>query len=157
MAFPSNVGTQALGLAQALPTAQGLATTIKTQASSLSAQCAAGGLQASAAINFLTLLADSKVKLQQCAAVPGISAYAQAQLGDVSIATEFTTMLAAMDAVTAWVTTNFPVATDATNYTSLATMQFDQAGTGRIVQRTFTAGQTAGLKSVLDALVATIN
>lgn len=156
MAFPSSNGTQGFTVAQALQLAQGVASIIKSQASNLSAQCAAGPVQASVILNLLTVLADAKLNLTKCAAVPGLATYAQAQTGDANIATEFTAMSSALDAVTQWVIANFPTGSDGTG-TYLLVTQFTPDNTGRTQQRTFTTVQTAGLKTVLDALVATIN
>lgn len=154
MTFPSSSGSQAFGLTQALAVAQAQAANVKNQAATLSAQCAAGNVAAQAILNFLTVIADATLMLNKAAAVTGLAAYAQAQLGDVNISAEFQTMLTAMAAVTSSVLSTMPL--DPTN-TYLMVTSFTPDGTGRTQQRTFTPAQTAGIKTVLDALVATIN
>lgn len=154
MTFPSSSGSRSFGLSSALNSAQAMAAGVKAQGQALSALCAAGAVAASSILTFTTMLADAKVLFNKCAAVAGLEAYAQAQVGDLDIASEFTAMLAAIDATTAWVVANFPK--DSTN-TFLMVTSFASDNTGRTQQRQFTPAQTAGLKTVVDALVATID
>lgn len=65
---------------------------------------------------------------------------------------EFTAMRNAMDAVIANVVTTFPKDDVAPNYLLRETID----ATGHITERTFTAAQTAGLRTLLQALSATI-
>jgi len=154
MAFPSSTGSQALTLALALQTAQNMAGAVKVRAQSLSISCAAGNVPAQTILDGVSALADAKVTFNKCSATVGLAAYAQAQVGDANIATEFTTMVSAIDGVNNWVLANFPK--DSTN-TFLMITSFTPDNTGKITQRTFSTAQLAPLKTLLDALVASID
>jgi hypothetical protein len=154
MPFPSSTGSQSFTLEAALNLAQGTAANIKARTQSLSTACAAGNVAAQTILDVMTMLADSRLNLTKCAALSGLAAYAQAQIGDASIATEFNTMTSALDAVISWTIANFPK--DSTN-TFLMITSFTADNTGRTQQRTFTSAQLVGLKTLLDALVATID
>jgi hypothetical protein len=153
MPFPSNSGTASLGLAQALPLAQAVAGNIKFQAQNLVTACGQGPVAANVILNYLTVLADAQLTFAKVAAVPGIAAYAQAQVGDANISAEFSAMTSAITAVTNWALANFPV--DASGF--LQAIAFTGDSTGRTQQATFTTAQTTGLVTVLNALIATIN
>lgn len=70
----------------------------------------------------------------------------------IDVAAEFTAMLAASDAVRDWVIANFPKDDVAPNYLLRETID----ATGHTTERTFTAAQTAQLRTLLTALSATI-
>lgn len=155
MAFPSDTGTAQDSLSQAWTVARVTAGRIKNRAQTLSVQAAAGSISSSAILDFATGLADARFLLLKASQTGGIGAYAQAQMNDntLSVATEFTTMMAALDDAIAWVVTNFPK--DASGF--LLARQFQAGNTGRTVDRQFTPAQTATFRTVLDALAATIN
>lgn len=97
-------------------------------------------------------LKQDRAAFEAAKSVSGIADYARAQKNSetLDVVTEFTAMLAAIDNVTAWISTNFPK--DANGY--LLAKTWGDAGP---VDRTFTPTATAGLRTVLDALLATIS
>lgn len=153
MAFPSSFGTKLNDLAAAWNGARQWSGLVKQRAQAVRSLSLAGTLGASNILEFSTLLADAKVALQTYAAVPGIGAYAQEQVSDpaLNVATEFTTMVSAIDGCTAWIVANFPK--DGSGFLLAATL----AATGRQVDRLFAAAATATFRTQLDALIATID
>jgi hypothetical protein len=152
MAFPSTAGTAPEALSVAWVRAMSIAGAIKTDTQAIRAQSLAGDVGASRILNHLTFLADQKVALQAIAALPGIGAYAQAQLNDntLNVATEFNAMISAMDAVRDWVIANFPASG---GYIQAQQLQAN----GRTSDRQFTTVMLANYRTQLDALIATIN
>lgn len=152
MAFPSTSGTNPVTLANALGTAMSVASYVKAQSQSLRDRSASAAIGSSSILGYLTILADARLQLVAVSALAGIAAYAQAQLGDsnLNIATEFTNMLAAMDAVRDWVKTNFP---SSGGYLQAVQFQAD----GRTVDRQFDTATLATFRAQLDSLIATIN
>lgn len=153
MAFPSSNGSVQVSLAEAWGDARAAAANVKSRAQQASAASSAGTLTGDQALQLSTFLADSKVQLQRDAAVSGIAAYAQSQVGDpaLNVAAEFSAMLTALDAVVTWVVANFPK--DGTGRLLHQTL----TAAGRPVSAPFTAAQTAGLRTALDGLSASIN
>lgn len=154
MAFPSSSGSQGDDKHEAWVASRNIATQVKTSAQNVRTLSAAGTLASSNLLDFVTYLAEARAGLQTCAQVPGIQTYAQEQLEDPSIdlTAEFIAMRDQMDATRTWITTNFPK--EATSgYLLAQTFTAD----GRQADRVFTAAQTAGLRTVLDALIATID
>jgi hypothetical protein len=143
MAFPSASGSTTLAAA--------LSSATTTAAVTLRNLCAQP-LDATRLLLFLGFLADKADRLATLAAVPGLGAYAQAQLsnGSLDIATEFTAMQAQITATRTWIGANVPK--DGAG--NVLERKLD--GNGRLVTNTFTPAQTAGLVTVLDALVASI-
>ena len=95
----------------------------------------------------------TKTRLQGYASVSGIAAYAQAQEDDVNynVATEFTALIAAMDAVVSSIETTFP--TD--NPTAwLLEKEFDP-GVG-FTYRVFSAAALSPLRTLVQAVDAAI-
>lgn len=113
--------------------------------------CAAGDVLASRIIEMFLVLRVDRNALASQAATPGLGAYAQSQKNapTLDIVAEFNAVLAATDSVTTWITTNFPK--DGGGYILAQSFGADTMG-----ERTFTPAQTAGLRTVLDALIATI-
>lgn len=155
MTFPSNTGTKQDDLAMAWARARTTAASIKSRATALRNAAQAGSIGSSAILDFATMLADAKLALQRSASTGGIAAYAQEQVNDntINVATEFSTMMASLDSITSWITINFPK--DGNGF--LLAVQFAGDGTGRTTDRQFTAVQTAGLRTALDSLIATID
>ena len=153
MAFPSDIGTKADDLTIAWGRARQFASSTKRDAQNVRALSVAGTLAASNVLDFATRLADARFEMQKSAAVPGIGEYARSQINDpaINIAAEFTAMVNAIDACIAWVVANFPK--DAGGFLLAKTIGAD----GRTIDRVFTAGSTATLRTQLDALIATID
>lgn len=148
MAFPASKGILALVLARASSAAQAT----RVEAVNARDRIVAGTPTSSTQIIDLELrLAGYRVDLEKARVTPGIGPYAQEQLaeGTLDVAAEFVAMLAAIDTVRTWIRTNFPK--DATGYVLARTW-----GPDGLVDRTFPASQLGGLKTQLDALIATI-
>jgi hypothetical protein len=106
-------------------------------------------------LDFATFLADAKAALNKASQVGGIGAYAQAQINDatVNVATEFNSMMSAID-------------NDCRHHRQLPQgrvgappvphVHGGQQRAQHVLER-FTAAQMAPVKTALDALVATIS
>jgi glycosylphosphatidylinositol transamidase (GPIT) subunit GPI8 len=146
MAFKTGV-TQAEALADA-----------KNQAAWAKQQCQAAvtQLQSNTNVNQIFQIVDNTRAaigmLQRDSAVPGIVAYAQSQYNDgtYDVATEFTNMVNALNAVVTWVVSNMPK--DGSGFLLAHTINAD----GSRVARVFTPAQTAGLTTALNAAIAQI-
>lgn len=114
------------------------------------AACAAGTVSANLIVEYFLRLVSEKAANLVAATVPGIAQWAQDRDGGVGydVAAEFTAVNAAIDNARTWVTDNFP--------TSGGYILKDQLGAGGVTVRTFTVGQTAGFRTELDALLATL-
>lgn len=145
MAFPTQ-----LSLSAALRQAQDDAAQLKAYVQQVSNATAAGNVSANLVIELHWKMIWVKARFDAAAAVPGLAAYAQAQLGNPSldIAAEFSAMVAQVVATRDWIITNFP---SAGGY-----IQKDTLDASGVTVRQFTPAQTAGLRTVLDALIATI-
>ena len=153
MPFPSSVGTRSFTVSAALNLAQQTAAGVKARAQALSLQSASANVPASLILEGMSMFADAKANFTRCAAVPGLATYAQAQLGDTDIANEFNAMVAAVDAVRVWVMANFPKDGNGV----LLASSFAPDNSGRTVQVQFTPAQLSQLRTLLDALAASID
>lgn len=150
MAFPSSTTKDSLASAWGL--IQGRAAQIKIHAQEISNTSAAGDISAKVIVDYATILADAVVAIDKAAAISGIAAYASAQIGDptLDVVTEFTNMRAAIVATRNWIIANFPK--DANGYLLFVSFTAD----GRYTFRNLTTTQTAGLRTQIAALIATI-
>lgn len=151
MAFPSDGGSTR-SLADLWRQVRGYAGAVKSRAQALRNQAAAGPVSAMQMLDLTTVLADAKVQFQSAAAVSGLAEYAQQQVGNpaLDVVAEFNAMMAQIDATILWIRTNLP--NDGT-YLLALTLGTD----GRYSWRTFAPAATAGLRTQLDALIATID
>jgi tartrate dehydratase beta subunit/fumarate hydratase class I family protein len=149
MTFPTASTTS---LAIALNDALVYAGQLKAEAQTVRALCVAGPVDAIRMTTFESFLADKADAFTSLAAVSGLGAYAQTQLGNgtLNIAAEFTSMQAALNSVRNWIGTNYPKAASG----EILERKFDAQG--RTITNTFSTAQTAGLVTVLDALIAAI-
>lgn len=148
MAFPS--ASHRRSLATALERAQSQADSLKRLATSYKASLAAGPVTGSYVLGVLDTLRSSRDVFTETAGLAGISEYAQAQLGQ-TVSSEFAAMTSAIDNSGSWIMANFPK--DGAGFLLERTFAAD----GSRVERTFTAAQTAGLRTLLDTLIATID
>lgn len=148
MAFPT-INTRR-NLASGLEQAQEQALSLKTLAAYHKAQMAAGPVTSGALLALLANLKGAKGIFTESAGLAGMDAFAQGQLG-AGVASDFTAMMNAIDAAGSWIITNFPK--DGSGYLLSETMN----GTGDRTERLFTSAQTAGLRTLLDTLISTIN
>lgn len=148
MAFPAS----SLALSSAYGSIKSKALSIKTQATSLRDASAEGPISADRIIRFATDMDRVRNELAIAAATPGLAAHAQAQEGNptLDIVAEYNAMIAQLNATTAWISNNLPK--DANGYNLVL-----QIGTsGALLWRTFDSTATAGLRSALDQLIASI-
>jgi hypothetical protein len=155
MAFPSSSGTVKGNLSGAWDMARDIAGHIKMRAVNLRSASVAGAITSDTMLVYIANLAEWRTSLIAISQLPGMVAYARAQINDpnVDIAAEFNAMIAGLDGVVSWVVTNFPK--DGSGF--LLAKTFNADNSGRTVDRTFSAAQTAGLRTVLDTLIAAIN
>jgi hypothetical protein len=147
MSFPSSGAT----LADKWARIQSDAARLKSRSATL---VAASQITRREALEYQNALLDIRADLETLtagAASNGLQAYAQAQVNDPSlnIATEYTTMRNALDALTAWLVTNFPNTTGELRvYTFVSS---------RVTDVQLTAGELTAYKAQLNGLIATIN
>lgn len=148
MAFPSLADP----LARALINVQNTARQLKTYAQSLKDTSAAGPISANSIVDFYLALVAAKTVFTATAAVPGIAQYAKDQFGNQSldVAAEFTAMSNAVNSCGTWINNNLPK--DGSGY-----LLKDKLTVSGVDVRTFSAATTAGLRTQLDSLIATIN
>lgn len=153
MAFPSSTGSIQLTLDAGWANARGAAAAIKAQAQTMLNLIAGSSVNAQQLIAIPGYAAQWLTALNQIAALPGIAAYAQAQIGNSSfdVVGAFNTMIAAIQAVSSWITTNTPK--DGSG--NLLVLQFNADGS--LKYSTFTSAQLSGLVTQLNALVAAID
>lgn len=153
MAFPSTSGSIPLTLESAWEQARSMAATIKLNANTMLNLIAAGPVSAIQIVPIPGYLLIQKNMLNQFASVSGIAAYAQAQIGNPSldVAGSFTAMQNAITNVANWILTNFPK--DGSG--NLLYQKYNADGS--FAYLSFTQAQLAGLVTVLNALVATID
>jgi len=152
MAFPSNTGTHKDTLESAWTDARGIAAQVKTLASQLSIASGAGPVLGSQILSFQDFIVSALVRLNQCAAVPGIGPYAQAQVNDntLDVAASFTAMTTQIGATRDWVIANFPASGG-----FLQAESFNADGTR--ASRSFSSASLGGLRTQLASLLATID
>ncbi len=151
MTFPSSSGRPAL--ADILQEIQQIAHNIKVRAQSTRDRSAAQNILA---LEILELQAGFKKRLDRLNALktaPGLAAYAQGQFDDLGfdIAVEFTAMLTEVQLVLDQIRADLPVSAD--GFAEVRKIEADDTMTNK----SFTKGQTAGLRARLDALIATID
>lgn len=155
MAFPSSTGSKGMDKHEAWVGSRNVAAAVKQASQNVRSLSASGSLASSNLLDYVTYLADARAQLATYALVPGIATYGQEQLEDptMNLTQEFVTMRDQIDATRTWITANFPK--NAQGF--LLAQTFTTDGSGRQADRVFTAAETAGLRTVLDALIATID
>jgi len=149
MAFPSTQDP----LARALLNVQDTARTLKTYCQSFLSTLSAGSISSQSVVDLFSTLASAVTKFNAAAAVPGIAAYAQAQFSNSSldIVAEFNSMVAACNNCGSWIMSNFPH-DSATGY-----IEREKLTSAGVTVLAFTSAQLAGLVTLLNTLVGTIN
>lgn len=150
MAFPTNRTRRSL--AAALDRAQSQADTIKRLSESANVSMAGGAVTSSFVLSMLANLRAAKDVFDETSALPGMAAFALAQLNDnIDVIAGFLAMTNALTAAGAWIIQNIPKAADG------ALKLEDMDAFGNRTERTFSTAQTAGLRTLLDTLIATID
>lgn len=150
MAFPGTNSTLATTWSDACAQAAGL----KSLATVISTNSAAGPIPRQTIIDFLRALATGIVRWQSAAETPGIVAYAREQVDNpaLDIVAEFNAMVNAAIALRDWIVANFPK--DAASGAWLvATFGSD----GRPTSLTFTTAQLAQFRTNVGTFTATIS
>jgi len=149
MTFPAN----SLLLASTLERISEEMRGIKADAQNLRTASAAGSVAATAVVSYLGRLVDARDRMAVLTAAPGLGEYAKAQYNspNLDIAAEYTATVAQINATGGWIIANFPK-TAGTN--ELRERTFD--ANGRAQQVMFSTASMAGLRTALDALIATI-
>lgn len=124
---------------------------IKSYCQSVASQLAAGSQKASLIIDIHANLGAAKVRLATWAATPGLAAYAKVQKNNeaLDVTAEYQSVLSAINSLLSGVESAFPK--DASGY--LLREQWAAIGT---LERSFTPASTTGLRTLLNAVVATI-
>lgn len=125
---------------------------IRQTAINVRAECAAGNVPSSRILNLFVFLKQERSAIVTASGTPGIVQFARDQKnsGTLDVVVEFNAMIAAIDGTTDWIDANFPK--DGSGFLLAQTL----TGSGPL-DRTFTPAQTAGLRTQLDAVVASIN
>lgn len=128
-----------------------LARAVDTLAQSASARMAAGPVLATEVKDLDVKLRRYRARLVAAGQTPGIREYAAAQsaFAGLDVVAEWQAMIAAIDGVLAWIRTNFP--------TSSGFLLAESWGPDGPEARPFSSAQTAGLRTQLDALAATVS
>jgi hypothetical protein len=124
---------------------------MKQQAQGARDTMAAESVPSKTIIDVFLRLRGDRAAFDAAKAVPGLAAYAREQYDNpaLDIVAEFNAMTSAIDNVTNWISTNFPK--DGGGFLLAQTL-----GANGPVDRMFTPAQTAGLRTQLDALIATV-
>lgn len=149
MAWP----TQATTLNDALAGVDRAAKMLKERSLAFRVQATAGSVAADRITEeVLRHLVVARETFASAAAVPGIAAYVAGQRGvtEQAVVTAFNDMAGAVNAAIAWIAGNLPK--DAGGYLLIRQIGAD----GALTYRQFTPAQTAGLRTALEAVEATI-
>lgn len=124
---------------------------VKINASAVRTESLAGPVGSTRILGLYTLLRSDHTEITALSQTPGLATYVQQQKNNptMDVVAEFTTMLNTLTTVVNWIAANFPK--DANGFLLAQTL-----GADRPVDRTFTTAELAGLRTQLDALIATI-
>lgn len=130
---------------------RGAAANVKTNCAAFIAQLAASGATYGFLRDIYVFLKNADAQFDALATTPGLALYAQQQEADgtYDVAAEFTAMQATIDTATGWMEANVPVSVTAT-----APAQW--TATGPLIATAFTPAQTAGFRTVLQAVADSI-
>lgn len=134
-------------------------TRTKTTAQNVRSRAASGPISATIAVGLLDNVRTDIAYFEAVAATPGIGAYAAEQYGSgYTIGPDFTAFVSALEDVRDWIVGALPREpvnpADPTGPRHLLLQTV--AADGSRTDRTFSVAQTAGLRTVLDALIATV-
>lgn len=121
-------------------------------------QSAASPIAGNVVLGLLDNLKEDLAYFQVIATTPGLGDYASAQYADVGydIGADFNAFMVELQNVIDWIIANIPKAdpdgVDGPEYLLLQSLD----AAGNRTNRMFSSAQTAGLRTVLDALIATV-
>lgn len=150
MTFPASGGTLEQ-LADGLAESRRLARNIKNRSQSLHDQSAVGDISARGIAIYADEMKQIDDRLNVLRQIPGMQQYARDQYNNQSldIATEFTTMRNTLQTTITWIVTNLPQ--------GARWLEQEEFVADRLVERMLNSTQTAGLRTELLALIATID
>jgi len=131
---------------------KGAAVQLKANLQGINTRLSASGADYDFLREIYRTLARANNQFDNLKTTPGLAAYATEQENDVSynVVTEFTTMQAAISSALSWMDTNVP--------TSVTVKTPNQWADGEtLISNTFTAAQTAGLRTALSAVISAID
>lgn len=142
-------------VAQALIQVLSQAAGVRAQAVNALATLQAGPVTSTWVFNVVDEMRDAISRFNQFRSVTGLNAYATAQIPGYSgsLTADIATTQAAIQACIDWIVTNFP-RDPATNTWLLA---FQMPADGTRTPRSFSTAQTAGLQTLLAAVIATVS
>lgn len=119
-------------------------------------RAASGPIPASTVLGLLDNLRTDLAYFTAVAATPNIGTYAQEQYGvTYLIGPDFTAFITAIEDTIAWIVAALPKAAPDVNGFEWVLLQRIDVDGNRI-DRTFSVAQTAGLRTILDSLIATV-
>lgn len=138
-------------LAKVLEEIDNTAIQLKATLQSQVASMAAGNVNASTVLGVYVRLKRDDTTLAAAAGTSGIVQYARNVKNNQSldVVAEFTAMRSAIADAISWVDTNFPA--------SGGYIQSHQISGGVVTERSFSPAQTAGFRTVLNSVIATID
>lgn len=153
MAYPASTKT----LQRWLQEVDSRAESLKQRASAQKASSSANSLTILDVRTFCDFLIETNVLFTEAEAVPGIAAYLNTEKqGTVADpVAEFVAMRNAVVATLNWLRTNVPQGSFGGTDYKLG-FNFPASNTVKTTPLTFTAAQTAGYRTVLDSLIATV-
>lgn len=143
MAFRASNQIKSDGYAEA----KRLAIALKSYCQDVKDASAAGPISGNLAIALHERLISDRARFVAIGAITGMAAYAQDQENDnaYDVVAEFNAMVAAIASVRDWLIAN------------VSTSGWVTFSTSGVATKTFSSAQTAGLRTQLDSLIATIN
>lgn len=151
MAFPSTSGTAHQSLSGAWLEAQQLAASVRNQTQVLRSAAAGSGLNSTSILRYTAMLSGTHAALTRIGAIPGIAAYAQAQINSsIDIIAEFNSLKGAIASVVSWVVANFPQSGGFLLASSINAQ-------GITTDRQFTPATLTNFIAALDGLIAVID
>jgi len=156
--FPSASGSVQPSLAVGWQNARNSAAVVKQRTTAIRDAILAGAISTSTILGYLTTMVEQKNILIACGALPGMAAYAQAQIGQpgLDVSQTFTDMVNAINVVGGAIIGAFPMVTDG-NGTWLLGISWEAGPTGRTVDRQFSTVAMSFLVPSLNALITTID
>lgn len=151
MAFPTESTKRALAFV--LNDAQSTAQNLKSHSEIVRVKSVAGTLTASQILDYQMSIKEKLGRFTELQGVTGIGQFAKDQFDDQAfdVVVEFQAMLDAIQTILDWIRTNIPVS--ANGFVESRKIETDDT----ITKKTFTSGQTAGFRTELDLLIATID
>lgn len=150
MAFPSNKGSNPFSYDDAFTLLRSNAGAIKQQAQQLVTKSSAGPVFIYELRNFVTETATRRTEMDALA-TPELASWAVSQPGGANLSADWTAMRNQIDAVINAGVSGLPKAPS-------GELLSETLGAGGVLtQSSWTTAQTAGLRTLLTALIATIN